>query len=95
MLPLSVLRNETSAPSVSARGLTEIVRDESSQRLIAAMGKLSARQRDVLHLVFYQDLTIAAAAEVLGISVGSARVHYDRGKKQLRELLDSDDHEQR
>jgi RNA polymerase sigma-70 factor (ECF subfamily) len=40
-----------------------------------------------LHLVFYQDLTIAAAADVLGISLGSARVHYERGKAQLRRHL--------
>jgi DNA-directed RNA polymerase specialized sigma24 family protein len=48
---------------------------------------LSPRQREVLHLVFYQDLTIAAAAGVLNISIGSARVHYERGKAQLRRLL--------
>ena len=41
----------------------------------------------MLHLVFYQDLTIADAAEILGVSVGSARTHYERGKAQLRRLL--------
>ena len=57
------------------------------RELIAALETLSARQRDVLHLVFYQELTIAAAAEVLGISVGSARAHYERGKANLRRIL--------
>jgi RNA polymerase sigma factor (sigma-70 family) len=87
VLPLSVLRHESSAPSVAARGLAEIVRDERSRQLIAALQQLSTRQRDVLQLVFYQDLTIAAAAEVLGVSVGSARIHYERGKARLRQLL--------
>jgi len=68
-------------------GLTPIIRAETSRELIVALGKLSSRQRDVLHLVFYQELTIAAAAEVLEISVGSARAHYERGKANLRRLL--------
>jgi RNA polymerase sigma-70 factor (ECF subfamily) len=71
----------------SQPGLESIIADERSRDLVLAIERLSARQREVLHLVFYQDLTIAAAAEVIGISVGSARVHYERGKAQLRRLL--------
>jgi RNA polymerase sigma-70 factor (ECF subfamily) len=68
-------------------GLDPLIANERQRALIAALGKLSSRQREVLHLVFYQDLSIAAAAGVLSISVGSARVHYGRGKAQLRRLL--------
>jgi RNA polymerase sigma factor (sigma-70 family) len=71
----------------SVDGFAPIERNEESRRLLSALEKLSARQREVLHLVFYQDLTIAAAADVLGISLGSARVHYERGKAQLRRHL--------
>jgi len=60
---------------------------EARDRLRRLLGRLSARQRDLLHLVFYQDLTIEEAAEVLSISVGTARVHYERGKARLRQLL--------
>jgi RNA polymerase sigma-70 factor (ECF subfamily) len=60
---------------------------EAGRTLRAALGALSGRQRDMLHLVFYQDLTIEEAARVLAISVGSARTHYERGKARLRELL--------
>ena len=78
---------EGSDARVEQIGTRRIVREERSRELITALEQLSARQRDVLHLVFYQDLTIAAAADVMGISVGSARVHYERGKAQLRRLL--------
>lgn len=86
MLPLAWLAR-SGAIDESLNGAEEIVRDETSRRLVAALGDLSARQREVLVLVFYHDLTIAAAAEVLGVSVGTARIHYERGKAQLRRLL--------
>jgi RNA polymerase sigma-70 factor (ECF subfamily) len=66
-------------------------RSEQGEVLLAAMDELPDRQREVLHLVFYQDLTIREAAEVMEVSLGSARVHYERGKKRLRSLLSPDD----
>jgi RNA polymerase sigma factor (sigma-70 family) len=55
--------------------------------LLSALARLSRRQRQVLELVFYMGLTVQQAAQTLGISLGSARVHYERGKKQLGRLL--------
>jgi RNA polymerase sigma factor (sigma-70 family) len=56
-------------------------------RLKEALGKLPARQREVLQLVFYHDLSIVEAARVMGVGIGSARTHYERGKKQMRRRL--------
>jgi len=56
-------------------------------RLKEALRKLPARQREVLQLVFYHDLSIGEAAKVMGVGIGSARTHYERGKKQMRRRL--------
>jgi RNA polymerase sigma-70 factor (ECF subfamily) len=66
-------------------------RSEMRQRFNEALARLPARQRQTLHLVFYQDLSLSEAAEVMNISVGSARRHYERGKKRLREALDREE----
>ena len=45
--------------------------DSRTDRLREALSRLSARQGQVLHLVFYQDLTIEEAAGVIGIPLGT------------------------
>jgi len=60
---------------------------EDRLTLVSALEKLPRRQRQVLELVFTLGTTVEEAAEALAISVGAARVHYDRGKRRLAALV--------
>ena len=87
---IQLVPDELEAPSKEGPDRA-LDRAEAARSLEKAMKSLSDRQREVLHLVFYQDLTIAEAAGVMGVSIGSARTHYERGKGRLRELLREDE----
>jgi RNA polymerase sigma-70 factor (ECF subfamily) len=60
---------------------------QSNRALLQALAALPTRQREVLHLVFYQDLTVEEASRILKISLGTARTHFSRGKERLRQTL--------
>jgi RNA polymerase sigma-70 factor (ECF subfamily) len=62
--------------------------DHSEHALIwKAVESLPQRQRDITELVFCQDMTIEEASQVMGVTVGTGRVHYDRAKKALASTL--------
>lgn len=52
-----------------------------------AVERLSARQRAVVYLAYWEDLAEDSIAEHLGISSGSVRRHLSRARKNLRREL--------
>jgi RNA polymerase sigma factor (sigma-70 family) len=78
----------TERTSFAAEPAAAFERAEVRERFQRALECLPGRQREALHLVFYEDLSLREAAEAMGVSIGSARQHYERGKKRLRESMD-------
>jgi RNA polymerase sigma-70 factor (ECF subfamily) len=74
-------------PDPTSGAEAAIEESDRRARLIRGLKALSGRQREVLQLVFYHDMTIEEAAGVMRISLGSARTHYERGKKALARNL--------
>jgi len=76
------------APSDTRTGADTILEiAQRQERLLSALRELSPRQREVLQLVFYHDMTIEDAATAMSVSLGTARTHYERGKARLLEKL--------
>ena len=61
--------------------------DGDNESVWQAVQSLPARQRDITELVFCRDMTIEEASAVMGVSLGTGRVHYDRAKKALASKL--------
>jgi RNA polymerase sigma-70 factor (sigma-E family) len=59
--------------------------------VLDAMRALPPRQREVLALRYYLELSEAEIADTLGIARGSVKAHASRGSAALRELLDGAD----
>ncbi|WP_049794842.1 sigma-70 family RNA polymerase sigma factor [Micromonospora aurantiaca (nom. illeg.)] len=63
--------------------------DETALRLsvVGALRRLTTRQRAVVVLRHYEDLTEAQVAEVLGCSVGTVKRHGHEAVRRLRNLV--------
>jgi RNA polymerase sigma-70 factor (sigma-E family) len=72
------------------RASTEIAALEQRDDLLRAMAGLSRRQRVVLALRYFADLSEAQTAEALGCSLGTVKSTSSRGIAQLRQALDAD-----
>ncbi|GMR21073.1 MAG: RNA polymerase sigma factor [Gammaproteobacteria bacterium] len=65
----------------------QVQRQQLQHRFREGLTALPRRQREVMQLVLAHELTLQEASVVMGISVGSVRQHYQRGKQRLRAIL--------
>ncbi len=62
---------------------------EATSSMIVALGRLPQRQREVLTMRYYLDLSEAEIADALGISAGSVKAHAHRGLASLRDRMET------
>ena len=58
---------------------------EDLDRLTQAMDRLPPRQREVLHLHAWEELSLAEIAQVLGITVDAAKASLSLARRRMRE----------
>ncbi|NMO53377.1 SigE family RNA polymerase sigma factor [Actinoplanes sp. TBRC 11911] len=74
-------------PPDRARGDDPYAGVEQRQQLVIALRKLPPRMRAVLVLRYFDDLSEADVAEVMGCSVGTVKSQASRGLQRLREEI--------
>ncbi len=67
-----------------------LIQQSKAEKLKVLLNQLSPKQSKLITLVFYHDQTIDEAAKIMNISLGSARTHYERGKKALKKLMEKE-----
>lgn len=83
----STLRRRAREARVAESALESAVAPEPQPEVLAAVARLSVRQRAVVVLVYWHDLDERAVAAQLGISPGSVRRHLARAHARLRGVI--------
>jgi RNA polymerase sigma factor (sigma-70 family) len=91
---LSRLRAQAAAPIERSPGMDEAV-DRATAATLApvaarALAKLPRRDREILALLAWAELTYEQIAEALGIPVGTVRSRAHRARARVRELLEAE-----
>jgi RNA polymerase sigma-70 factor (sigma-E family) len=85
---LGVVRRHAPYAPVDEPGADhDVLRSARRRAVIDALARLPRRQREVLALRYYLDLSEREIAEALGISQGAVKSHASRGAESLRRSL--------
>ncbi len=84
---LSLVVSQHGLPNDRSPGPDQQFEGSSHSEITTALAQLSPRQRAVVHLAYWEDLTSATIAERLGISEGSVKRHLARARAALRTSL--------
>lgn len=66
----------------------KIEQEETAQTVREAVGKLPEHYRDVVLCVYFQDMSMEAAASTLGIEVGTVKSRLARAREKLKKMLE-------
>lgn len=69
---------------------TELVTNEETQRVAAAMNHLPLLQREAILLRYFHDLSLDEISQVLQVPVGTVKSRLSLGLKRLKERLKAD-----
>jgi RNA polymerase sigma factor (sigma-70 family) len=72
---------------VKAAGSSIAMPGKVDVNVLKALNQLSVQQRAAVLLTYWEDLSAEAAAERMGVSVGSVKRHLARAHKRLEERL--------
>ncbi len=81
-------RRVTTLTEAEALPVFDDPRDETLYRAVAA---LPTNERIVIHLFYYEDLSVAEIAKTLRISESAVKTRLCRARKKLKEILGDDD----
>jgi len=74
---------------LEALSAADTASDNGNPQVESALMSLREKDRDVLQLAYWEELTIAEIAKVLQISQSAAKVRLHRAREALRSLLPS------
>ena len=83
-----VHRQPVSRPSQVNSAETEALVQIEHERVLSVLSELPGRQREVLVLRYYGQLSEAEIADTLGISRGAVKTHSSRGLHSLRTAME-------
>lgn len=87
----SLLRRLEAQDALRARVATDLVDDDCTLRVAAAVARLSKRDQELLRLVVWDGLSTKQAGVVVGVSHVASRVRLHRARRKLAALLDQDE----
>lgn len=68
-------------------GFERMEREETAQTVREAVSRLPEKYRDLVVCVYFQDMSLEAAAKMLNISSGTAKSRMFRARERLKQLL--------